>query len=73
MESLLSNKTNKRANNIFQMKTQIRLRAEALRRQEARGSVAVLHHAPRVESGLFRYATPVQYQTVGKELYDESD
>jgi|GEM_PF-6464486 len=72
MESLLSQKANKKANNIFQMKTQIRLRAEALRRQEARGAVMALHHTC-AETGLFRHATPVHYEIVGKEPYYESD
>lgn len=72
MGILFSPKTNKKANNIFQMKTQIRLRAEAIRRQEARGT-SDAHFSPKAESSLFRYAAPTHYEIVGKEPGYESN
>lgn len=54
------------------MKTQIRLRAEAIRRQEARGT-SDAHFSPKAESSLFRYAAPTHYEIVGKEPGYESN
>lgn len=60
-------KNNKKANNIFQVKTQIHQRAEALRQAQHRNphsvGVPVLH-----ESTVFRgYASKSHYVSVGTE------
>ena len=60
-------KTNKKANNIFQMKTQIRMRAEELRRQQSTNS-SVVHFGEHIESEIFsKFGAPPQYMMVGKE------
>lgn len=73
MGILFSRKTNKKANNIFQMKNEIRLRAEAIRKQNAQGTHAV-HFTQQADSELFRtFGAQVHYETVGKERGYESD
>lgn len=64
-------KTNKKANNIFQMKTQIRMHAEQLRRNQVRGN-DTMHFGEHIESEIFsHYSAAPQYIISGKELPHE--
>lgn len=59
-------KTNKKSNSIFQIKSQIHMRAEAIRRQQARDA-SVIHFGKKSESKLFKAQAPIEYVAVGKE------
>ena len=72
MGNPFSRKTNKKANTIFNMKTQIHQRAEEIRKQQSRGGPIQFHASP--ESELFRgYSSYAHFETVGKEPGYESD
>lgn len=72
MGNPFSRKTNKKANNIFQMKTQIHQRAEEIRKQQLRGGAILFRAQP--ESELFMaFALKDQFEPVGKEPSYESD
>jgi hypothetical protein len=64
-------KTNKKSNSIFQIKSQIHRRAEAIRRQQARDTSGI-KFGRTTESELFKKA-PIHYVVVGWEPGYESE
>ena len=71
MQTVFSRKTNKKTNSIFQMKTQIHRRADAIRKQQLRGGAITFNSHP--ESELFdAYPSLVNFEMVGKEPRYES-
>ena len=68
MKTMFSKKTNKKAvNTIFQVKTQIRTRADNLRHHEQR-YISPLAFDDAIDSELFRrYSVPSEFEVVGRE------
>lgn len=70
MAILFQRKTNKRINNLYQVKTQIRHRAERLRRQELRDMTLVRHDANH-DSRLFASYGDIHFIQSGRGEYHE--